>query len=102
MGTQKKIAEKIVDKEADYILQVKGNQETLLEDISMYFKEELFQRSKKELEKEGRYWKEISFDHGRMEIREYYVENDVEWLRKNHPGWKGLKGEGHGDHNGKK
>ena len=94
MGTQKEIAEKIVDKEADYILQVKGNQETLLEDISLYFKEELFQRPKKELEKEGRYWKEMDFDHGRMELREYYVENDVEWLRKNHPGWKGLKGAG--------
>ncbi len=37
MGTQKEIAEKILDKEADYILQVKGNQETLLEDISLYF-----------------------------------------------------------------
>lgn len=94
MGTQKEIAEKIVDKEADYILQVKGNQETLLEDISLHFKEELFRGSKKELEKEGQYWKEISFDHGRMEIREYYVENDIEWLRKNHPGWKGLKGIG--------
>ena len=94
MGTQKEIAEKIIDKEADYILQVKGNQETLLEDISLYFKDEVFDRPKKELEKEGRYWKEKDFDHGRIEIREYYVENEVEWLRENHPGWKGLSGMG--------
>ena len=39
MGIQKEIAEKIIDKEADYIFQVKGNQEKLLEDISLYFKE---------------------------------------------------------------
>lgn len=56
MGTQKETAEKITDKEADYILQVKGNQETLLEDISLYFKDEVFNRPRKELEKEGRYW----------------------------------------------
>ena len=51
MGIQKEIAEKIIDKEADYIFQVKGNQEKLLEDISLYFKEGLFRRPKKELEK---------------------------------------------------
>ena len=58
------------------------------------FKDEVFNRPKKELEKEGRYWKEKDFDHGRIEIREYYVENEVEWLRENHPGWKGLSGMG--------
>ena len=73
MGTQKEIAEKIIDKEADYILQVKGNQETLLEDISLYFKDEVFDRPKKELEKEGRYWKEKDFDHGRIEIGRAHV-----------------------------
>lgn len=37
MGTQKEIAAKILEREADYILQVKRNQATLLEDISLYF-----------------------------------------------------------------
>lgn len=96
-GNPERDCRKIIDREADYILQVKGNQETLSEDISLYFKEELFPHPKKELEKEDRYWKERSFDHGRMEIWEYYVENDVEWLRKNPPpSWKGLKGIGAG------
>lgn len=94
MGTQKEIAEKIIDKGADYILQVKGNQETLLDDISLYFERDIFQRKKKELEKEGRYSREMDFDHGRQEIREYYVENEIEWLIENHPGWKGLRGIG--------
>ncbi len=30
MGTQKEIARKIIHKNADYILQVKGNQQTLI------------------------------------------------------------------------
>ena len=37
MGTQKKITEKIINKKADYILQVKGNQGRLMEDIGLYF-----------------------------------------------------------------
>lgn len=94
MGTQKEIAEKIIEKEADYILQVKGNQETLREDITLYFEKELFTRNKKELEREKQYYKEVCFEHGRQEIREYYVENSIDWLKENHTGWKGLKGIG--------
>lgn len=51
-----------------------------MEDISLYFEKDVFLREKKELEKEGRYSREMDFDHGRQEIREYYVENDIEWL----------------------
>ena len=94
MGTQKEIAEKIIEKEADYILQVKGNQETLMEDIALYFEKDIFVCKKKELEKEGRYYKDICFEHGREEIREYYVESSIEWLKINHPEWKGLGGIG--------
>jgi predicted transposase YbfD/YdcC len=38
MNTQKTTAKKAIDKEADYILPVKGNQPTLLEDIRLAFK----------------------------------------------------------------
>jgi len=38
MNTQKATAKKAIDKEADYILPVKGNQPTLLEDIRLAFK----------------------------------------------------------------
>lgn len=94
MGTQKEIAGKIIEKEAGYILQVKGNQETLMEDITLYFEKEIFPCMKKELEKEDRYYKDISFEHGRQETREYYVENRIGWLKKNHPGWEGMEGIG--------
>lgn len=94
MGTQKEIAEKIIDKEADYILQVKGNQETLMEEIALYFEKDVFPSKKKDLAKESRHYKEVCFDHGRQETREYYVENEIGWLKANHPEWKGLSGIG--------
>lgn len=94
MGTQKEIAEKIIDKEADYILQVKGNQERLMEDIALYFEKDVFPCKKNELAEEGRYYKDICFDHGRQETREYYVENEIGWLKADHSEWKGLSGIG--------
>ena len=39
MGCQKEIAAKIVDKEADYVLALKGNQGTLREDVEVFFNE---------------------------------------------------------------
>lgn len=94
MGTQKEIAKKIKEKEAEYILQVKGNQPELLADISEYFQKEVFSRCKKELEKEDRYYRSECFEHGRIEIREYYIENNVEWLKERHPEWEGMEGIG--------
>lgn len=41
METQKQIAIKIIQKKADYILQVKGNRQTLMDDISEYFEKEV-------------------------------------------------------------
>lgn len=94
MGTQKDIAKKIIKKKADYILQVKGNQQTLMDDISEYFQKDVFTVKKDVLEKEARYYKNICGDHGRMEKREYYVENNISWLRERHPDWEGLAGIG--------
>lgn len=94
MGTQKDIAKKIMEKGADYILQVKGNQPALMEDIAFYYEKDVFTRSKKELEQKEVYYKEICGDHGRIETREYYVSDDIDWLMQGHGGWEGLKGIG--------
>lgn len=94
MGTQKEIARKIMHKNADYILQVKGNQQTLMDDIREYFEKDVFTEKKDALEKAGRYYKDLCKEHGRIEKREYYVENDIEWLRQRHPEWEGLAGIG--------
>lgn len=41
MGTQKKIAEKIVEKEADYVLALKGNHGTFSNEVKKYFEDAL-------------------------------------------------------------
>lgn len=93
-GDTERNCKKIKKKEAEYLLQVKGNQPELLEDISEYFQKEVFSRDKKELEKENRYYRSECFEHGRIEIREYYTEKEVEWLKERHPEWEGMEGTG--------
>lgn len=94
MGTQKKIARQIIDQKADYVLQVKGNQETLKDEISEYFEKEVFPKNKKELENEGKYYKDICKDHDRIEKREYYIEKDIGWMADALKEWEGLSGIG--------
>jgi predicted transposase YbfD/YdcC len=87
MGTQKAIAEKIIKKEADYILALKGNQGTLHEDIKLYFtgtKEERLGQPPFD------YHKTIVKDHGRIEKREYWLTADIAWLTMKEE-WKGLQ-----------
>ena len=84
MGCQYAIANKIVDKEGDYIFSLKGNQGSLSEDVTLYFKKPT---NKKALSSH------TDFDkgHGRLETRECIVCNDVEWLRDRHPNWKTIQ-----------
>lgn len=94
MGTQKEIAKKIIEKNAHYILQVKGNQQTLMDDISKYFEKDVYTEKKDTLKKAGRYYKELCREYRRIEKRECYVENDIGWLKDRHPEWEGLFGIG--------
>lgn len=45
MGTQTKIADKIIKKNTDYVLAVKGNQETLNKDLIAYFDDIQFRKN---------------------------------------------------------
>lgn len=80
MGCQKEIAKKIIEKNADYIFGLKGNQGDLHENIETYFND-----------------KTLSFDcyeetdkgHGRIEIRKIYVSSSIDWLEQKKD-WKGL------------
>ena len=86
MGTQKKIAERIIENEADYVLALKGNQGNLHEDIKLFFNSI---DNKNELDIEFDYFKTIDKDHGRIEIRECYVTSDLSWLTQKKE-WKNL------------
>lgn len=77
MGCQKNIAATIVEKEADYILALKGNQGNLHEDVSFFFKDAQ-ETNFKDIRHD--YHETIDGDHGRIETRRYWTVSDIEWL----------------------
>jgi predicted transposase YbfD/YdcC len=81
MGCQRAIAQKVVDKKADYILALKGNQGTLRDDVELFATE---QKSKSFPDTTVSRHRTVDGDHGRIETRDITVIHDVEWLQKSH------------------
>jgi predicted transposase YbfD/YdcC len=87
MGTQKAIAEEIVDRKADYVLALKGNQESLHQEVIDYIdvqSQDGFEHAK------ARMHTTKETGHGRDEIRSYIqmpVPDSLTQLGL----WKGLK-----------
>ena len=77
LNCQKEIAEKIIAKEADYILALKGNQGTLHQDIISSF----------ESKKPNETYTKLDKDHGRIEKRVCEIIYDLDLLR-NKDEWK--------------
>jgi predicted transposase YbfD/YdcC len=88
MGCQRDIAQKIIDKKADYILALKGNQTTLHDDVKLFADEQKANGFKDAVV--SRY-ETVDGEHGRIETRTYTAFHDIQWLRERH-GWPGLKG----------
>ncbi len=82
MGTQKDIAAKIVEKEADYILALKGNQSSLNDDVRLFFEDDKLTEHLERCE-------ETDGEHGRIEVRKCTVTDDIDWLKERH-NWVGL------------
>lgn len=91
MGCQKKIAEAIIKKKADYLLCVKANQEKLYQDIKNHFDSALQKRKPHEWSGHVRYdfYRTEEKRHGRKEIRECVVYSNG-MLDKVYKEWKGL------------
>ena len=81
MGCQKKIAEKIIKKEADYVLMVKDNQQELKEQV-----EKLFEHYKESCDED----QTIDSGHGRVESRKCEMIGDLRFLDDKDQ-WKGLR-----------
>ena len=90
IGTQKEIAEKIVEKGADYILSLKENQKTLYNDIKLYLDDIV---KDKEVIKSSNYHKTVEKGHGKIEIRKCVISEEIGWLH-NKSDWAGLHGIG--------
>jgi predicted transposase YbfD/YdcC len=86
MGCQREIAQKIVDKKADYVLALKGNQGTLRDDVELFVAE---QKAAGFKDCRISRTETVDGDHGRIETRTTTVIHDVDWLKKRHH-WPGL------------
>jgi predicted transposase YbfD/YdcC len=87
MGCQRDIAQKVLDKKADYVLALKGNQGSLREDVEIFVAEQEAAGFRHcEISQD----RTIDGDHDRIETRITTVIHDVEWLQERHD-WPGLK-----------
>jgi len=87
IGCQRDIAKKIIDKKADYVLALKGNQTSLREDVEVFVAEQKVNGFKDT--KISRH-ETVDGDHGRIETRTYTAIHDIGWLQERHD-WPGLQ-----------
>lgn len=94
MGCQKEIAAQIVNKEADYVLALKGNHGTAHKEIEEFFADAVApcatECNEKVLPGSMVFFQTIEKDHGRIETRRYWQSNDLDWFADKIL-WEGLK-----------
>jgi predicted transposase YbfD/YdcC len=101
MGCQKKIAREIIEADADYVLALKGNQESVHREVKTFLDDAIIQRQQARapgapvpVEAASLAFLEtVEKDHGRLETRRYWQSDRLEWfadLAK----WEGLRSVG--------
>jgi predicted transposase YbfD/YdcC len=80
MGCQKTIASEIIEKEADYLLALKGNQGNLVEQAEDSFR----------FLPVNAFDEELDYGHGRVETRRCSVKSDLSQIESKEE-WPGLK-----------
>jgi predicted transposase YbfD/YdcC len=101
MGCQKKIAREIVEADADYVLALKGNQETVHEEVKTFLDETLAEKQGPRLPGAKlslaaatlAAWETVEKDHGRLETRRYYQSTHLAWFADLDK-WEGLQSVG--------
>lgn len=101
MGCQKKIAREIIEADADYVLALKGNQETVHEEVKTFLDQTLAERQATrpkgaKLSKAATLLaclETVEKDHGRFEIRRYYQSTELAWFADLGK-WEGLQSVG--------
>ena len=87
MGCQKEIVREIAEKEADYVISLKGNQGTLHHDIKDYL-DWAEQIKFKDIKYD--YYETLEKGHGRIEERRCWATEEIDWLEQKQE-WKNLK-----------
>ncbi len=101
MGCQKKIAREIIEADADYVLALKGNQETVHAEVKSFLDATLEEKQKKRPEgalipraaANLQQLETVEKDHGRLETRRYYQSAELDWF-VDRAKWEGLRSAG--------
>jgi predicted transposase YbfD/YdcC len=87
MGCQKSIATEIINADAQYVLALKGNHETIHQEVADYF-EDASKREFKGIPHD--FIQTLEKDHGRIETRRYWITEDIDWMA-DRTLWEGLR-----------
>ena len=84
LGCQSKVVAKIVERGANYVIGLKGNQGQLNDDVRLLFEAPPATLTFAVVEDHDK-------GHGRLETRTCTVTEDIQWLRDRHPHWDQLR-----------
>ena len=78
MGCQKKIAKEIVEADADYVLALKGNHETVHAEVKAFLDDAIVrQTASRVTDTELAFFETVEKDHGRFETRRYWQSDTI-------------------------
>lgn len=87
MGCQKNIAKEISEADADYVLALKGNQQTVYQEVKDFFttvlaeeKKPLAQRTCPVKPETWQHLETVEKDHGRLTVRRYWQCDQIAWF----------------------
>lgn len=87
MGTQKKIASEIRNADADYVLALKGNHETVHDEVKTFLEDA---RANGFAKVPVSTLETVEKEHGRIETRRYWITGAIDWMADRLE-WEGLK-----------
>jgi predicted transposase YbfD/YdcC len=100
MGCQKTVAKEIIEADADYVLALKGNQETVRAEVKTYLDDAIVQQAAAPRRNanapeasELAYTQTVEKDHGRLEIRRCWQSGRLDWFA-DQAKWEGLRSVG--------
>jgi predicted transposase YbfD/YdcC len=98
MGTQKKIAKEIIEADADYVLALKGNHETVQAEVKSFLEQTVAEKAAQPVRPSPAavhlaVLETVEKDHGRIETRRYYQSAELDWFA-DRAKWEGLRSVG--------
>jgi len=93
MGCQKDMAHTIIQQAADYVLALKDHHPTLYEDVTLFL-QDAKAHNRGQVAYQGE--ETVDADHGRVEIRTYWITSDIAWLGAK-ASWPSLHSIGRGE-----